>query len=493
MRTPLDVSAATLNWRAGNPYTLSADFKTSGGVRVSLTSEWQPDVMRRERVHVVDAESQATISEQRDSDRMAFSFKGALTSKTLDGLLLDNPFPSGRLKGDLRLTLDPAQPLRSSAEGNLTAANIFLPLEMAHKVHISQLQVAAENNRMRIAPSAFLVDDSWHTLEGQLTLGAERLHVNLKHEGAFFELPAAETSPPQEGHRPVERWLNMPVDGEIRSRLSVLKWGEHRWVPMQTKTFLRPGQWEIQFEEAGLCGIQTTGKMVLDSKKAALDLQPTARKASLSSALSCLLAKPDLIDGNFNLDGRLSGKAPLDHLTRSLDGHFKFKAKDGRIHRFDLLGRILAAINLTELVRGQKSDLMGEGLAYREIKIEAQLDDGKLTFDRALIDGASAEIAATGSLDLNAGEIDLIVLVAPLKTVDALVKFTPIVSTWLEGTLVSIPVRVSGDLENPRITPMSPTAVGSSLLNLLKNTVQLPIKLVEPLFGGEEENDETAP
>lgn len=494
MRTPLDVSAATLNWRVGNPYMLTADFKTSGGVRVSLANEWQPDVMHRERVHVVDAESQATISIQQQSGQVAFSFEGALTSKTLDRLLLNNPFPSGRLKGDFQVAVDPAQPARSTAEGNLTAANIFLPLEMAHRVHISQLHLAADNNLVQIAPSAFLIDDSWHTLEGQIKLAAERFHINLQHEGAFFELPADEASPPQEDHRPLERWLNMPVDGEIRSRLSVLKWGEHRWVPMQTKTVLRPGQWKIQFEEAGLCGIQTTGTVVLDSETAAIDLQHTARKASLNSTLSCLLAKPDLIDGRFNLDGRLSGEAPLDQLGQSLDGHFKFKAKDGRIHRFDLLGRILAAINLTELVRGKKSDLMGEGLAYREIEIEAQLEESKLTFDRALIDGASAEIAAKGSLDLNADKIDLIVLVAPLKTVDALVKFTPIVNTWLEGTLVSIPVRVSGDLQDPSITPMSPTAVGSSLLNLLKNTVQLPIKLVAPLFEDDKEDEnETAP
>jgi hypothetical protein len=54
---------------------------------------------------------------------------------------------------------------------------------------------------------------------------------------------------------------------------------------------------------------------------------------------------------------------------------------------------------------------------------------------------------------------------------------------------VSIPVRVSGDIHDPLITPMSPTAVGNRLFNLLKNTVQLPIKLVEPLFDDDDEND----
>jgi uncharacterized protein YhdP len=141
-------------------------------------------------------------------------------------------------------------------------------------------------------------------------------------------------------------------------------------------------------------------------------------------------------------------------------------------------------------VRGRKSDLLGEGLAYRKIAIEAQLEGRRLQLDKALIDGASAEIAAEGRIDLDADELDLLVLVAPLKTVDAIVKFTPIINTWLEGTLISIPVKVSGPTADPRITPLSPSAVGSSLLNLLKNTIQLPIKLVEPLFEDENEDED---
>ena len=287
---------------------------------------------------------------------------------------------------------------------------------------------------------------------------------------------------------PIDRLLSLPVDGKIESRLSALKWGEHRWVPMKTTFLMTPGRWQVEFEEAGLCGIQTTGTVWLEQDRIAVDLQHAAQNAALNPAMSCLLGKSNLVDGRFNLEGHLAGEADsIEDLGGALEGQFAFDAEDGRIYRFDLLGRILAAINLTELVRGQKSDLLGEGLAYRNMVIEAQLDDSRLRFDKALIDGASAEITAEGDIDLEAGELDLLVQVAPLKTVDAIVKFTPIINTWLEGTLISIPVKVSGTLEAPRITPLAPSAVGSSLLNLLKNTIQLPIKLVEPLFEGEDE------
>lgn len=492
-QTPMDIATATIDWTAGAPFRLTADLTTSKGVRVSLSQEWQAEVFRKDRIQIRDGEIQAILSTDWRSDQVALAFEGTLTSKTLDRLLLNNPFPSGRLKGDFQAAIVPAQPARSSAEGYLTATNIPVPLKMGPPIHLSRLQLTAEDNRLQIAPSAFLVDGNWHTLEGDIELAADRYHVDLQHEGAYFEMALSDEPQTEAAHARYEPYLKLPVDGRIRSRLSLFKWGERRWVPLKTTTTLAPGQWAIQFEEAELCGIQTTGTVVLKPQKVNVDLRHAAHHKSLNASLSCLVGKPDLIDGRFDLEGRLAGEAPLEMLGRSLDGHVKFKAEDGRIHRFDLLGRILATINLTELVRGKGSDLMGEGLAYRQIDIEAQLENNALTLDKALIDGASAEIAASGSLDLDADEIDMVVLVAPLKTVDALVKFTPIVNTWLEGTLVSIPVRVSGKIDDPDIVPMSPTAVGSSLINLLKNTVQLPIKLIEPLFDNDENDDEASP
>ncbi len=484
-QAPLTVSEATLSWSADQPIVTHAAFTTSQDVQVALSSTWQPQVFRQHHLRIVDGETQAVISQHRRADQLGLTFEGTLTGKTLDRLLLKNPFPSGRLKGDFQANIDLGRPEQSTASGNLTAANIRLPLKIDRKVHLSQLQLSAKANRLEISPAAFLIDDSWHTLEGSIRLASKRYHVDLRHEGAFFNvLPSEET---RDGQERIERLLSWPVDGKIQSRLSALKWGDQRWVPVQTTFRMTPGRWQVALEEAGLCGIQTTGTVWLENGRVAVDLNHTARKVALNPAISCLLGKSDLIDGRFNLDGHLAGEAASDEsLDRALKGQFNFEAEDGRIYKFDLLGRILATINLTELVRGKKSDLLGEGLAYRKIAIEAQLENGRLQFDKALIDGASAEIAAEGSIDLDADELDLLVLVAPLKTVDAIVKFTPIINTWLEGTLISIPVKVSGSIEDPSITPLAPSAVGSSLLNLLKNTIQLPIKLVEPLFDDED-------
>jgi uncharacterized protein YhdP len=125
---------------------------------------------------------------------------------------------------------------------------------------------------------------------------------------------------------------------------------------------------------------------------------------------------------------------------------------------------------------------MEGGLAYNQINISVDIADSLLTIKEAVIDGASANIAGQGTVNLVTGDTDMIILVAPFKTVDALVSYTPIINDWLGGTLVSIPVRVTGPFADPTVTPLSPTAVGSSLMNLMKRTVNLPIKIVEPLW-----------
>jgi hypothetical protein len=92
------------------------------------------------------------------------------------------------------------------------------------------------------------------------------------------------------------------------------------------------------------------------------------------------------------------------------------------------------------------------------------------------------QILATGEVDLLSREADLKVLVAPFRNVDAIVERIPGLGYLLGGTLVSFPVTVKGDLQDPRVTPMDPGAVGSGLLGLAERTLKLPAKVISPLL-----------
>ena len=98
--------------------------------------------------------------------------------------------------------------------------------------------------------------------------------------------------------------------------------------------------------------------------------------------------------------------------------------------------------NFTEIFRGELPDLTKEGFAYNSITVKSDLENGKLLLREVLIDGSSMEIACSGDIDLIDKKLDLTVLVAPLKTVDRIVKKIPLIRAITAGTLVSVPVKV---------------------------------------------------
>ena len=79
--------------------------------------------------------------------------------------------------------------------------------------------------------------------------------------------------------------------------------------------------------------------------------------------------------------------------------------------------------------------------------------------------------------------MDLVILVAPFKTADRIVKVLPLIKHILGGRLISIPFRAQGDLKNPIVIPMHPTAVGSEVLGILERTLKLPITIIQPVFS----------
>ena len=179
-------------------------------------------------------------------------------------------------------------------------------------------------------------------------------------------------------------------------------------------------------------------------------------------------------------------RAKPEELVQSLQGNFELVANKGRIYRSMLLLKIFGLINVTEIFRGKFPDLGKEGFAYDSFIVKANLQEGKLILKEAILDGSSMELVGQGEIDLMAEEMDLTVLVAPLKTVDFVVKKIPLVRQILTGTLVSIPVKVEGDLANPTVKPFAPSAVSSELTGIMKRVFRLPIKVIQPLRPGKE-------
>jgi len=387
------------------------------------------------------------------------------------------------MEGQFNARLFPRQPGRSSVKGALKAYDIHQPLRITQTPPIDELALEANGNRVRLKPAVIEVDHQTHRLTGSIDIEDTGYVLDLVHTATDLSLRLPKPSEDKSASDANEFSIwDLPLRGRIISRLDSFSLNDLRWSPFNATVRLDNKEWHYRIEDAQLCGIETTGHIFITPEAMSITLSPRAQEAAMDDTMTCLLEKPNLIDGQFDLAGRLEAKGPTGQLDRSISGHMELNARRGRIYRFNLLSKALAVVNLTELFRGKLPDLMQGGLAYENMDIQVDIQDSVCTIKQAVIDGSSANIAGQGTVNLATGETEMIVLVAPFKTVDALVKYTPLIGDWLGGTLVSIPVRVSGPFSDPTVTPLSPSAVGSSLMNLMKKTVNLPVQIVEPLW-----------
>ena len=258
--------------------------------------------------------------------------------------------------------------------------------------------------------------------------------------------------------------------------------------PLKADLSFKPDEVVITVNEAVVCNISFQGQLKVKEQTLEIFLTPTAVNQMLTPAVACITDQKHLATGTFNLNGQLLSKSKPDEFLRSLSGEVAFSAEKGRIYRFGPLAKILSILNVTEIYRGEIPDLTGEGFAYHGMTISANLEGGKLIMQECSIDGVSMGIACEGNIDLLEKKIDLIILVAPFKTVDRLVKFIPLIGHILGGKLISIPFRAKGDLADPDVIPLHPTAVGSEVLGILERTLKLPITIMQPVFSSGKKN-----
>lgn len=277
------------------------------------------------------------------------------------------------------------------------------------------------------------------------------------------------------------------VAAELRINAKKFKYGNFAFQSLQATVSYKPEEILVTIEKSDLCDITIDGFIRVTDQSIEYYLIPTARGKTLENTLACLSKEKASASGVFNLNGEVMAKAKPQATTRSYSGNLDFNANSGRIYRFGLLAKLFAILNVTEIYRGDVPDLVGEGFAYETMKIKANFEGKKLVMEECYIDGASMGIACDGEIDLAEDQINLVILVAPFKTVDRIVKNIPLVSSVLGGKLVSIPFRAIGDLDDPAVIPLEPTAVGTGLLGVLERTLKLPMTMMQPLMDDEKE------
>ena len=171
-----------------------------------------------------------------------------------------------------------------------------------------------------------------------------------------------------------------------------------------------------------------------------------------------------------------------------LSGNIDINATNGRIYggnTYQLLNNIVSLLNVTEIYRGILPALGEEGFAYHSLSTKIKIKNNSFVFEEGVFDGKSLGIVFNGVLTLDDDKLNGTALVAPLKTVDSIIKKIPIIKNIFGGTLVSIPISLKGDLDNPEVRILSSTNVGADLMGIMERTLNLPVKEIDSIMAEE--------
>jgi hypothetical protein len=381
---------------------------------------------------------------------------------------------------------------------NLTAeaTNVVIDSEAltdTMKIDRGEVVVSTKSTRLTSRKIVKLktVDLHWGAnhlnLTGVLDLSAREIltNINVAAEGLDWEqidslldyLATRDQQPPR-GTDPVK------MLGTMKVRSAGFKWNSYHISPLEADVTFQPAKVTATVKRADLCGVSIRGLMNFSDQTLDLYFVPTTVKGELASTLSCLTARKDLATGSYNLNGEILAKSKPEAISRSLTGQVSFSAEEGRIYRFGLLAKLLAILNVTEIYRGEIPDLAGEGFAYHGMTASAKMQGGKIIMQECSIDGVAMGIACEGDIDIAQNQLDLLILVAPFKTVDRIVEILPLIGNVLGNKLISIPFKAKGSLNDPDVYPLPPTAVGSGILGILERTLKLPITIIQPVISG---------
>jgi uncharacterized protein YhdP len=285
-----------------------------------------------------------------------------------------------------------------------------------------------------------------------------------------------------------EKSWKYPLQGMIKTKIKHLTYAGLTWEPFDADIRFNGNAAEISITDANVCGITTLGNLKITPHELTIDIQPSAQNQELNRSEQCLLDKSAKFVGNFNLEGNIKAKGASETLMQNLNGDLKFYASKGRIHsgrNYRILIKIFNILNVTDIFKGKLSNPETDGFAYNYMRAEADIQNGKLVINEMIIDGTSMNIVGKGYIDLVDKQMNVTALVAPLKTIDFFIKRTPLIKDILGGSLVSYPFGIKGHLDNPRVVRIPVSEVDSGLLGIVKKTLQLPVKIIQPVLPGE--------
>ncbi len=500
LQGPLDLRKANFRHTKDNAYEFQGQISFDSQCSIQTRLLWDAQRLEIKSFELQEANHRASLSLLRTNSRLSATYSGELRPSSLQRIFhhLQLSGNKGLISGHMQATVDSAPWRLAGANGQLSVNGTQVHLGPAlPPLTVSNLQVASSPGQgLQIAKSELSWDEHHFLVDGHFQphpFGPTDLDVTIATPSLSWSWLSSQVSQlapwfEQSG----ETSGSWPVQGKINIRMEQFRHRKRTLAPLHLTWQLTPdGPWTVHIlEHSKLCGISVPGKVSIQPDKLQFTVAPSSSGLDLAPALKCLLQSKDTATGSLDVRGHIQAAAPgAKDLSSNLDGELNFTVTDGRLLRFSLLAKLIEVLNSTEILFGSLPDLENEGIRFNSLQGTARMHGQRIVIDKGLVDGHSLEMGFQGHLDVQDKTLDLTVLVAPLKTVDRLVKKIPIISGLTRGNLITIPVRISGSWKDPKVTPLSPQAVSKELVDLMRRALEWPFQILQPFMGPEDEKE----
>jgi len=489
LRPPLKVHDGRILWSEAGTLALSGDFTVGNGPRLSLNATHGPDTLTVKELILQDGRQRADIALKIDRDEIDLSFKGAVDQQMLDNLFESSPLQGSLLQGDFAVSVPLKQPERFSARGSLAGKDLLVRLK-EQPVLLETLLLEAGENKLTIRSADLRWRKSRFSMSG--TLAAEKDALRADMDVAADRVVWEE----------IRDWVGQksaggandgagklalpPVVGNLRFKTDSFAFDRFNSSPLKLSAMVSASEARAEVEQAVVCGIDVAGRLDFTNEAMGLDLRLAATDGNLEVTSRCLTNEQTVASGKYSLKAQLAGRGRQDRIAKSLNGTFEFVARDGQIMRLPQVDAAFDYLNRTGDFNVAFPDLDKAAWSYDLVSGRGTIDGENIVNDEVVIRAAPYTLSGQGKVDLGRKQVDGKGLVSVQLPASQVIRRIPLIGPIVSGSLVGIPVQISGSLESPNVTYLSPTALGAELLNMPLRILGIPLEAIQFFTPGVE-------
>lgn len=485
---PLTFGTSHINYANNGNSTISASLAIQDGPTIFTDMRLASDEVVVKKLVINDRASRATLGITYKNRELDVSFNGSLHKSTLDRLFQEKAHLSGWIEGDMQVHLDMKHLYNLSLDGELNGHDLLVPLKSESPLKINRLAIKGDRQSILIKSADLSWSDMRLNMSGSVASRAPKhlwldLDVDADSVDADHLMQTLKDKDEHQDQASTAKSPSLPVQGNIRFKTDRLKIKKLIVQPLRADISLQNDLAVITLTDTRICGISTPGTVKVSPQSLQFELKSDIQEQDLDSTLKCLVNETFKADGKYSLEGSFQGRGKAQDLLKTSTGHFELTVTDGHIYRDIVLMNVLKFFNFTQILTDQvpAKQMMEKGFGFKLFQVQARLQDGKILHEKFILNGNEMTITGTGEIDLLNEHLDYLLLVAPQKTIDSIMRHIPLVGSILH-TIDTIPLSLKGTYDDVHVFPLAPSAIGYELVETMKETLGLPIKLTH--IGG---------